>query len=97
MFWMMITTPMKRMRLLMNVNMKKLSVNVGNFAFLLKQWLLGTLQSFHKKNMIMSKLNMEKLLTILKFQTVIIQYLVLGMNTTLINLLTQNTLNIKTV
>ena len=56
-----------------NVNMKSLSVNVINLGLSLNQWLGGTSKSFQNKNMILSGLNKEKLLMLLKFQLVMMK------------------------
>ena len=56
-----------------NGNINKLSVNVINCSLLLKQWLTGKFNSFLKHNMIMSGLNTEKLLMLLKFKSVMMQ------------------------
>ena len=45
----------------------------------------------------MSGLNTKKLLMLMKYQTAMMQYLMFGVNITLIKFLTQNALNIKTV
>ena len=55
------------------VNIVNLSKNVINCELLLKKLSEGTLQSFQKKNMIMSGLNTETLLMLLKFQTAMMQ------------------------
>ena len=60
-------------QLLIKERMTNLSVNVRNFALSLKVWLGETLLPFKKYNMIMSGLNMDKLLILLKFQMVMIQ------------------------
>ena len=63
----------EKFRLLINGNINKLSVNVINCSLLLKQWLTGKFNSFLKHNMIMSGLNTEKLLMLLKFKSVMMQ------------------------
>ena len=55
------------------VEIVNLSKNVINCELLLKKLSEGTLQSFQNKNMIMSGLNTETLLMLLKFQTVMMQ------------------------
>ena len=54
---------------------------------LIKVWLRETLLSFQKKNTIIPGFNMEKLLMIIKFQTVIMQYMMFIMYTTIIKFL----------
>ena len=53
--------------LLRNVNRNNLSVNLRICTPSLNEWLGGTWQSFWKKNMIMSRMNTDTLLVILKF------------------------------
>ena len=72
--------------------MKNLSVNVRNCALSLKVWLVETLLSFQKYNMIMPGLNMEISLIILKFKTV----MMFGINKKIRNFLIKSAVNIKT-
>ena len=60
-------------QLLRKKGTKNMSVDVINCALSLKVWLGETLPSFKKNNMMMSGVNMEKLLMLLKFQMVMMQ------------------------
>ena len=82
----------EKLRLSINRNMNKLSVDVRNCALSLKQWLVGTLQSFQKNTMIMSGLSMEKLSMLM----LMMQFMMFRMTITLSKFRAQNTVNIKT-
>ena len=70
-------------KLVRNESGENLSVNVINRAHSLNLWIGEKLMSLWEYNMIMSGLNMDILIMILIFKMLIMQYIILGINTTI--------------